>query len=87
MAIPDNLPPFTSEKPCPRCHELLHWSDVKRPEVDFNTHTGHDMRPTLDKTFGKSHYQWNTKVVWRSQLGMFFTPHFLRYRREKHDYH
>jgi len=30
--------------------------------------------------------QWNKKVVWRSQSGMFFTPHFLRHRREKDEY-
>lgn len=35
------LPPFTSEKPCPRCKELLHWSENEQPpEVHFNTRTG-----------------------------------------------
>lgn len=32
----------TSEKPCPRCKELLHWSQNEQPpEVHFNSRTGH----------------------------------------------
>ncbi len=37
----ESLPPFTSEKPCPRCKELLHWSESEHPPtVSFNTRTG-----------------------------------------------
>ena len=36
-----SLPPYTSEKPCPRCQELLHWSEHEQPpSVSFNTRTG-----------------------------------------------
>ncbi len=36
-----NLPAFTSEKPCPKCKELLHWSNSERPpEVHYDTRTG-----------------------------------------------
>jgi hypothetical protein len=41
MATYESLPPFTSEKPCPRCKELLHWSENEHPPtVKFNTRTG-----------------------------------------------
>jgi hypothetical protein len=40
MAAYESLPEFTSEKPCPRCRELLHWSDVNPPQVGYNTRTG-----------------------------------------------
>ncbi len=40
MSTYDHLPPFTSEKPCPRGKELLHWSDVQPPRVHFDTRTG-----------------------------------------------
>lgn len=33
------LPPFTSEKSCPRCKELLHW-DEPASHVHFDTRTG-----------------------------------------------
>jgi hypothetical protein len=37
-----SLPPFTSEKPCPHCYELLHWSEnEKPPRVVYNTRTGY----------------------------------------------
>ena len=36
----ESLPDFTSEKPCPRCGELLHWSSVNPPKVEYNTRTG-----------------------------------------------
>jgi C4-type Zn-finger protein len=37
----DNLPAFTSAKPCPRCSELLHWSEnEKPPRVEYDTRTG-----------------------------------------------
>jgi hypothetical protein len=37
----ESLPPFTSERPCPYCHELLHWSEYEAPpNVDFDTRTG-----------------------------------------------
>ncbi len=36
----ESLPPFTSEKPCPRCGELLHWSEASPPKVEFDTRTG-----------------------------------------------
>ena len=34
-----HLPSFTSEKPCPRCKELLHW-DESASKVHFDTRTG-----------------------------------------------
>ena len=38
---PEYLPPFTSEKPCPHCQELLHWSQNEMPpKVDYDTRTG-----------------------------------------------
>ncbi len=41
MSQYESLPPFTSEKPCPRCKELLHWSQNEAPpKVDFDTRTG-----------------------------------------------
>jgi hypothetical protein len=41
MSQNENLPLFTSERPCPRCKELLHWSQHEAPpKVDDNTHTG-----------------------------------------------
>jgi C4-type Zn-finger protein len=44
MSTPEYLPPFTSEKPCPRCGELLHWPDIHNeiegPYVGYNTRTG-----------------------------------------------
>lgn len=37
----NDLPPTTSEKPCPRCREFLHWSQNESPpRVHFNTRTG-----------------------------------------------
>jgi hypothetical protein len=36
----ERLPDFTSEKPCPRCGELLHWSNVEPPRVKYDTRTG-----------------------------------------------
>ncbi|MBA2677543.1 MAG: hypothetical protein H0U76_03995 [Ktedonobacteraceae bacterium] len=44
----DDLPSFTSEKPCPRCRELLHWSEREHPPtVEFNTRTGKIWRVSL----------------------------------------
>jgi SOS response associated peptidase (SRAP) len=40
MTGSESLPYFTIEKPCPRCSELLHWSDVNPPQVGYNTRTG-----------------------------------------------
>ena len=40
MAEYERLPDFTSEKPCPRCGELLHWSNVEPPRVKYDTRTG-----------------------------------------------
>jgi hypothetical protein len=31
MPEDESLPEFTSEKPCPRCGELLYWSSVELP--------------------------------------------------------
>jgi len=37
----NGLPPFVSAKPCPRCHELLHWSEQEKPpHVAFDRRTG-----------------------------------------------
>ncbi len=37
-----SLPQITSEKACPRCKELLYWSqNGAPPKVDFNTRTGY----------------------------------------------
>jgi uncharacterized paraquat-inducible protein A len=42
QTMKDYLPPFTSEKRCPRCHERLHWSEHEHPPtVHFNTRTGY----------------------------------------------
>ena len=44
----ESLPAFTSEKPCPICSELLHWSQNEQPpEVHYNTRTGHVSGVTL----------------------------------------
>lgn len=41
MSSYEELPPFTSEKPCPHCKELLHWSEQEQPPtVHFDTRTG-----------------------------------------------
>ena len=40
MAEYERLPDFTSEKPCPRCGELLPWSNVEPPRVKYDTRTG-----------------------------------------------
>ena len=40
MAEDERLPDFTSEKPYPRCGELLHWSNVDPPRVKYDTRTG-----------------------------------------------
>ena len=41
MGNRNSLPPSTSEKPCPRCSELLHWSEHEQPpKVVFDTLTG-----------------------------------------------
>jgi hypothetical protein len=48
MASYENLPPFTSEHPCPRCQELLHWSEHEHPPtVHFDTRTGRVRSVTL----------------------------------------
>jgi hypothetical protein len=39
--MPESLPPFICEKPCPRCRELLRWSEHENPpSVAFDTRTG-----------------------------------------------
>jgi hypothetical protein len=41
MSQYESFPSLTSEKPCPRCKELLHWSqDEASPRVDYDTRTG-----------------------------------------------
>lgn len=48
MADYESLPEFTSEKPCPRCSELLHWSEHEQPPtVNFNHRTGRVWSVTL----------------------------------------
>ena len=48
MSTYDSLPPFTSEQRCPRCGELLHWSQQEHPPtVQFDTRTGHVRSVTL----------------------------------------
>ena len=38
----ERLPPIVSEKACPRCKELLYWSQREEPPtVDFDTKTGY----------------------------------------------
>ena len=49
MATYENLLSFTSEKPCPRCQELLHWSDVNPPKVEYHTRTGKVWSVTLTR--------------------------------------
>jgi hypothetical protein len=49
MSSSHRLPSFTSEKPCPRCRELLHWSDINPPKVDYNTRTGNVWSVTLTR--------------------------------------
>lgn len=36
MPAYESLPDFTSEKPCPRCGELLHWSTVNPPKDEYS---------------------------------------------------
>lgn len=37
----EHLSSFTSEKPCPHCYELLHWSGYEAPPaVNFDIRTG-----------------------------------------------
>jgi hypothetical protein len=44
----ESLPDFTSENPCPKCGELLHWSEHEHPPtVKFNTRTGRIGVPTF----------------------------------------
>jgi hypothetical protein len=43
----ERLPDFTSEKPCPRCGELLHWSNVEPPRVKYDTRTGRVLNVVL----------------------------------------
>jgi hypothetical protein len=40
MAELERLHDFISEKPCPRCGELLHWSSAEPPRVKYDTRTG-----------------------------------------------
>ena len=48
MTTYESLPDFTSEKPCPRCQELLHWSEHEHPPtVHFETRTGRVRSVTL----------------------------------------
>jgi uncharacterized protein YbaR (Trm112 family) len=42
MSQYEHLPPIISEKACPRCKELLYWSQEEaNPKVDFNPRTGY----------------------------------------------
>jgi hypothetical protein len=44
----DSLAPFTSAQPCPRCGELLHWSEQEHPPTaHFDTRTGRVCSVTL----------------------------------------
>ena len=49
MAGYERLPDFTSEKPCPKCGELLHWSNIDPPRVKYDTRTGRVMYVVLTR--------------------------------------